>query len=127
MSGKRIILDTIPETLSRIFNKMSSEGLIRVQVSDIHLLDWMALEDLALSGRWSEEHGSGSLLRLWEFYIFSYCDILLQIPHSICNLIFRALKIFNYVQIFQSEYSKSRRHQNENRINSYRKTFCSGC
>ena len=49
------LLGTIPETLSRIFNKMSSQGLIEVQGSDIHLLRWDELEDLATNGRLGED------------------------------------------------------------------------
>jgi CRP/FNR family transcriptional regulator len=40
-------LGTIPETLSRIFAKLSNQGLIRVQGSKIALLDREGLEDLA--------------------------------------------------------------------------------
>lgn len=39
------LLGTIPETLSRIFAKMSDEGLIRVEGKDIHLLN---LDELQL-------------------------------------------------------------------------------
>ena len=49
------LLGTIPETLSRIFNKMSAQGLIEVQGSQIHLLQLAGLEELAVSGRLSEE------------------------------------------------------------------------
>jgi CRP/FNR family transcriptional regulator len=45
------LLGTIPETLSRILAKMSSSDLIRVDGSDIHLLDRMGLEALAESGK----------------------------------------------------------------------------
>lgn len=45
------LLGTIPETLSRILAKMSSSDLIRVDGSDIHLLDLMGLEALAESGK----------------------------------------------------------------------------
>jgi CRP/FNR family transcriptional regulator, dissimilatory nitrate respiration regulator len=45
------LLGTIPETLSRIFNKMSSQGYIDVQGADIVLRDRQALEALASSGR----------------------------------------------------------------------------
>ncbi|MFW5853878.1 MAG: Crp/Fnr family transcriptional regulator [Thermodesulfobacteriota bacterium] len=41
------LLGTIPETLSRIFAKMSSEGLIRVEGKRIRLLDRESLEILA--------------------------------------------------------------------------------
>lgn len=49
------LLGTIPETLSRIFNKMSAQGLIEVQGSQIHLLQLEGLEELAVSGRLSED------------------------------------------------------------------------
>lgn len=39
------LLGTIPETLSRIFAKMSEEGLIDVQGRTIHLLDRAGLEE----------------------------------------------------------------------------------
>jgi CRP/FNR family transcriptional regulator len=39
------LLGTIPETLSRIFGKMSEEGLIEVQGRNIRLLDRAGLED----------------------------------------------------------------------------------
>lgn len=45
------LLGTIPETLSRIFNKMSSQGLIEVKGSDIHLLQMEGLQELAINGR----------------------------------------------------------------------------
>jgi CRP/FNR family transcriptional regulator, dissimilatory nitrate respiration regulator len=45
------LLGTIPETLSRIFNKMSAQGYIDVQAAEIVLKDRIALEDLALTGR----------------------------------------------------------------------------
>jgi CRP/FNR family transcriptional regulator len=45
------LLGTIPETLSRIFSKMSAQGYIDVQASEIVLKDRVALEDLALNGR----------------------------------------------------------------------------
>lgn len=48
------LLGTIPETLSRIFNKMSAQGLIGVKGSAIDLKDRMALEDLAASGKLNE-------------------------------------------------------------------------
>ena len=50
------LLGTIPETLSRIFNKMSAQGLIRVQGADIYLQDPALLEELAISGRLSEDN-----------------------------------------------------------------------
>lgn len=49
------LLGTIPETLSRIFNKMSAQGLIEVRGSQIHLLQLAGLEELAVSGRLSED------------------------------------------------------------------------
>jgi CRP/FNR family transcriptional regulator len=45
------LLGTIPETLSRIFAKMSTQGLIRVDGKSIHLLDGDNLEDLSISGK----------------------------------------------------------------------------
>ena len=45
------LLGTIPETLSRIFSKMSTQGYIEVNGSDIVLNDRTALDDLAISGR----------------------------------------------------------------------------
>ena len=45
------ILGTIPETLSRIFAKLSSQGLINVQGPKITLLDREGLEDLAEYGK----------------------------------------------------------------------------
>ncbi len=48
------LLGTIPETLSRIFNKMSAQGLIKVKSSQIDLTDPDALEDLAAGGRLEE-------------------------------------------------------------------------
>jgi CRP/FNR family transcriptional regulator len=45
------LLGTIPETLSRIFNKMSGQGLINVKGRHIDLTDRDALEDLAAGGR----------------------------------------------------------------------------
>lgn len=44
------LLGTIPETLSRIFNRMNSKGLIDVQGRTIHLLDKEALIELARFG-----------------------------------------------------------------------------
>jgi len=41
------LLGTIPETLSRILNKMASQGFIQVQGRKIKLLDRKALKDLA--------------------------------------------------------------------------------
>jgi len=45
------ILGTIPETLSRIFAKLSGQGLIRVEGPKIDLLDREGLEDLAEYGK----------------------------------------------------------------------------
>jgi CRP/FNR family transcriptional regulator len=45
------ILGTIPETLSRIFAKLSGQGLIRVQGPKISLLDREGLRDLAEFGK----------------------------------------------------------------------------
>ena len=45
------ILGTIPETLSRIFAKLSGQNLIRVQGPKIALLDREGLEDLAEFGK----------------------------------------------------------------------------
>jgi CRP/FNR family transcriptional regulator len=45
------LLGTIPETLSRIFSKMSSQGLIEVEGRTIWLLDRQGLTDLAKSGK----------------------------------------------------------------------------
>jgi CRP/FNR family transcriptional regulator, dissimilatory nitrate respiration regulator len=45
------LLGTIPETLSRIFSKMSSQGLIEVEGRTIWLLDRQSLTDLAESGK----------------------------------------------------------------------------
>ena len=48
------ILGTIPETLSRIFAKLSGNNLIRVEGKKITLLDRNGLEDLAEFGKESE-------------------------------------------------------------------------
>jgi CRP/FNR family transcriptional regulator len=48
------LLGTIPETLSRIFNKMGGQGLIKVKGRQIDLSDPDALEDLAAGGRLDE-------------------------------------------------------------------------
>jgi CRP/FNR family transcriptional regulator, dissimilatory nitrate respiration regulator len=45
------LLGTIPETLSRIFSKMSSQGMIEVEGRTIWLLDRQGLTDLAESGK----------------------------------------------------------------------------
>ena len=45
------LLGTIPETLSRIFNRMSQHDLIAVDGSQIALKNLDALEDLAMGGR----------------------------------------------------------------------------
>jgi CRP-like cAMP-binding protein len=48
------LLGTIPETLSRIFAKMSAQHLIRVEGKAIYLLDRLGLEDLSTSGKLAE-------------------------------------------------------------------------
>lgn len=48
------LLGTIPETLSRIFNKMRQLNLITVQGSRITLVDREGIEDLSSSGRLGE-------------------------------------------------------------------------
>ena len=48
------LLGTIPETLSRIFNKMSAHGLIAVEGAEIALLDYEGLADLAEFGKLAE-------------------------------------------------------------------------
>ena len=48
------ILGTIPETLSRVFAKLSSNNLIRVEGKKITLLDRRGLEDLAEYGKDAE-------------------------------------------------------------------------
>ena len=48
------LLGTIPETLSRIFAKMTAQNLIRVEGKKIHLLDKPGLEDLAVAGKLAE-------------------------------------------------------------------------
>jgi CRP/FNR family transcriptional regulator, dissimilatory nitrate respiration regulator len=48
------LLGTIPETLSRIFAKMSAQHLIRVDGKHIHLLDIIGLEDLSTTGKLAE-------------------------------------------------------------------------
>ena len=45
------LLGTIPETLSRIFAKMSAQELIQVNGAEIRLLDTTALADLAETGK----------------------------------------------------------------------------
>jgi CRP-like cAMP-binding protein len=47
-------LGTIPETLSRIFAKLSGNNLIRVEGKKITLLDRSGLEDLAEYGKDTE-------------------------------------------------------------------------
>jgi CRP/FNR family transcriptional regulator len=44
------LLGTIPETLSRIFGKLSSQGLIETDGRRIRILDSEALQDLGESG-----------------------------------------------------------------------------
>jgi CRP/FNR family transcriptional regulator len=48
------LLGTIPETLSRIFAKMSAQGLITVEGRRIRLLDRLGLEDVSEQGRVAE-------------------------------------------------------------------------
>jgi len=48
------ILGTIPETLSRIFAKLSGNELIRVEGKKITILDRSGLEDLAEYGKDTE-------------------------------------------------------------------------
>jgi len=48
------LLGTIPETLSRIFAKMSAQKLIRVDSKVIDLLDPVGLEDLSTAGKLAE-------------------------------------------------------------------------
>ena len=48
------LLGTIPETLSRIFAKMSAQGYIEVQGADIQIKDRDALAELAVNGRLGE-------------------------------------------------------------------------
>jgi CRP/FNR family transcriptional regulator, dissimilatory nitrate respiration regulator len=45
------LLGTIPETLSRILNRMNKQGLIETEDRTIHLLDWAGLESLAIEGK----------------------------------------------------------------------------
>lgn len=45
------LLGTIPETLSRIFNKMSMQGLITVTGSQIALINKNGIEDLSVNGK----------------------------------------------------------------------------
>lgn len=45
------LLGTIPETLSRIFNRMSGQGLIQVSGGEITLKDRQAIIDLSESGK----------------------------------------------------------------------------
>jgi|SRR5208283_1514802 len=46
------LLGTIPETLSRILSKMSTQGIIQVQGKWIRLLNREALEDLSAEGKY---------------------------------------------------------------------------
>ena len=48
------VIGTIPETLSRVFLKLSREGLIELNGSRITVLDRQQLEQLSLGGRISE-------------------------------------------------------------------------
>jgi CRP/FNR family transcriptional regulator len=45
------LLGTIPETLSRILAKLSAQGMITVNGSEIEIADRAQLEALALSGK----------------------------------------------------------------------------
>ena len=47
------LLGTIPETLSRILGKMSSQGIITVQGRKLKILDRMILENLASGGKFA--------------------------------------------------------------------------
>jgi CRP/FNR family transcriptional regulator, dissimilatory nitrate respiration regulator len=49
------LLGTIPETLSRIFGKMSGRGIIRVNGAEIRIVDRDALADLAEYGKLSDD------------------------------------------------------------------------
>lgn len=46
------ILGTVPETLSRVFSRLSAAGYIRVQGPEITVLNPEGLEEVVLSGRW---------------------------------------------------------------------------
>ena len=48
------LLGTIPETLSRIFAKMSAQNLIQVDGKEIYLLDTLGLEELSAAGKLAE-------------------------------------------------------------------------
>jgi len=48
------LLGTIPETLSRIFARMSTQNLIQVSGRDIRILDLAGIEDLAQHGKFAE-------------------------------------------------------------------------
>jgi len=48
------LLGTIPETLSRIFAKMTAQDLIRVEGKEILMLDAIGLEELATAGKLTE-------------------------------------------------------------------------
>jgi CRP/FNR family transcriptional regulator, dissimilatory nitrate respiration regulator len=48
------LLGTIPETLSRIFAKMTTQRLIRVEGKEIYLLDSPGLEELSTAGKLAE-------------------------------------------------------------------------
>ena len=45
------LLGTIPETLSRIFTKISNQNLIEISGKEIRILDRAGLDDLAISGK----------------------------------------------------------------------------
>jgi CRP/FNR family transcriptional regulator len=61
------LLGTIPETLSRIFSKMSSQGLIDVKGRHIRILDPNALSTLATCGRIPEETESSQHPSVYPF------------------------------------------------------------
>lgn len=71
------LLGTIPETLSRIFSKMSGQGLIEVGGRRIRLLDPGGLAALATQGRMPEE---AEVTQSPSVYPFPGMDISL-IPH----------------------------------------------
>jgi len=61
------LLGTIPETLSRIFSKMSGQGLIEVSGRRIRLLDRNGLSALATHGRMPEAAESSEHLSVSSF------------------------------------------------------------
>ena len=48
------VLGTIPETLSRIFARMTGQGLIAVNGREIRILDLVGLDDLSVQGKASD-------------------------------------------------------------------------